>query len=349
MNYYLGLIGAAKTSRAALANEDGNIIKVILGPPMTIRVNKNIKNYLKITFEQLCLQSGINYDILLDKLKSACIAMSGVYFKSDNYALRQILNQLGPWDKFKVITCEDVNAHLAANFISIGGVIVASTGSNVFLGSSGTEEPIRVDGWGSDIGDDGSGYYLGRKCLRTLFKGLDGRLERSKILEKYVLEHLGLSRIEDLVQWFYGTRRTVNWRSDLADLTVPLVKAAEMEEYRLSVEIVKEGASALSKSMRVAFKKAEIIKEKFSIDPCPVILEGGIFEHSRIYRSHFQSKINELSSGLIKWKATKPKYLPIVGALALAVSENKYIGDINRIHKVLEKSANELRLLVDWS
>jgi N-acetylglucosamine kinase-like BadF-type ATPase len=349
MGYYLGLIGTAKLSRIAITDENGNIIKVILSPPLTIRVNENIKNYLKITFDQLCTQAGISYKTLLDNLISACFSMSGVYFKSDQYALEQILHQLGFLGRFKLIVCEDANAHLASNFISIGGVIIASTGSNVFIKGFGLDEPIRVDGWGSDIGDDGSGYYLGRRCLRALFKGLDGRIKRSYILEKYVLEHVGLTKIEDLVQWFYNTRITINWRADLADLSIPLIKAAEIENDRLSMKIVKEGAIKLSESMKVAFKKAKNKKDNFNINPCPIILEGGIFEHSNIYRSHFQSKINELSSDSIKWKAIKPKYLPVVGALALAISKNKYIENTNKLHTRLIKSADKLKLFVAYN
>jgi N-acetylglucosamine kinase-like BadF-type ATPase len=346
MKYYLGLVGTGKISSAALADEMGNIRTIISAPPLNMRVNENIKHYLKITFDQLCSQIGMNYEEFLRGLKGSCFAMSGVYTPYDNYSLVQILNQLGIWDDSSLVTCEDANALLAANFFSIGCVVIASTGSNIFFRGIDMADPIRVDGWGSVLGDDGSGYYLGRICLRTLFKGLDGRQRRSAVLERYVLKHLRLLKIEDLVQWYYSSRKTVNWRADLADLTIPLVEAAELENDILAKKIVNDGAKILLKSMDVGFKKAQKYKEKFNINPIPVILEGGIFENSKIYWDSFQSKIKECYTDEFPWQATKPRFLPVVGALALAIANNKYLDSTNKLHKTLEECAIDRKLLV---
>lgn len=344
MSYFLGLIGAARISRIALANEKGEILKVILAPPLTIRVNESIKEHLKNTFEQLCLQAGIEYKEILSDLKSACFSMSGICFESDSYALKQILNQIGFSGDFNLTICEDVYSHLASNFLSSGGVVIAGTGSNVFLRGTDMIEPIRVDGWGSVIGDSGSGYSLGRRCLRDLFKGLDGRLPRSEILEQRILKHVGLTKVEDLIQWFYNSRKTINWRADVADLAIPLIEAAESYEDKLARSILEEGASLLLKSVIVAFDKAYERKKNFSDKPFQIILEGGIFENSKIYKELFKSKISELSNDFVEWKAVDPLYVPIVGSLALAISENKYINNISQTHLNLIDSANNLGL-----
>lgn len=346
MKLYLGMVGAAKTSYAAVCDSSGEIIKVIKAPPLTIRVNENLKYFLKITLEELCNQAEIDFNHFITNLEGCCIAMSGVYFDSDVTALKKLLEQIGFWGNFNFVICEDVFAHIAANIIPFGGVVIAGTGSNVFLNTGFSSKPIRVDGWGSDLGDDGSGYFLGRSCLRMIFQGYDKRIKRSPLLEKAVLEYLDLSKIEDLVQWFYSSRKTIYWRSALSDLSIPLIHAAEIENDELSLSILNDGVEALLKSLVVALNLAKKQFTKYTNEPFQIILEGGLFENSRTYKESFQKKIDEFSRKGFNCAASNPKYLPIIGSLAISISKNTSIDNTLLEVKNLQKSASSHNLKV---
>lgn len=335
-SYYLGIVGAANKSSAALAREDGTIITSILdAPPLLIAVNIDVRNNLEKTVIRVAELAGLAMYSLAKKLRGVCVAMSGVYTHRDRLALMNLMDQIGLVGDFHRVVSEDANAHLAANFLDTGGVVIASTGSNVFIGARGMQEALRVDGWGSDIGDDGGGYDLGRKCLRALFKAEDGRYPGSNILKDLVLKHTGVSTLDALIEWFYRSRSTVRWRSDIADLAIPLIEAAEDNNLDpLAYWLVSEGANDLFNAFETANRRIQ--HEKGAVEdqrrnalrafqPVPLILEGGLFENSSIYRRRFLNGIHALNPCLVRWRPVTPAYRPVVGALALAISARPFL------------------------
>lgn len=329
-------MGTANKSSLALAKTDGTIIEAYLdAPALTIAVNPNIRNDLLASISKIAARVHLNMRSLIERLCGVCIAMSGVYTSRDRIDLLNIMDQIGLVGDFHRVACEDANAHLAANFLDFGGVVIASTGSNVFIKSRDVDEPLRVDGWGSDIGDDGSGYDLGRKCLRALFKAKDKRYPRSEYVESMILQHAGVSSIDGLIEWFYRSRRTSHWRSDLADLAIPLREAAECKEsdpwaYRLMAN----GANALYHAFETAIYRINMDNEAFSesikkslikTSPIPIILEGGLFENSIIYQRRFLNGIFALNNSEITWQPTAPEYRPVVGAVALAIHGHPFL------------------------
>lgn len=344
MGLYLGLLGAARVSRAVLATDEGKIVAHILAPPLTIRVNAKVSLHLRQTFERLAKVGGTNFEAMVNDLRGACIAMSGVYLESDRAALKQVLHKIGFSGPFRLVTCEDSNAHLAANSLTYGAVVMASTGSNVFLRGHGMMNPIRVDGWGSVIGDEGGGYDLGIKCLQAVLKGIDGRMTQSSMLENKLLHYIGLSSIEDIIPWYYNVHETIRWRSDIADLAIPLIDAAERDNDKIARQIVMKAALLLRNSLQVAIESATELRDKFSPEPVPLVLEGGLFRHSEIYVETFTSWLSSRPACDIQWKVVRPKYQPVVGALALALSGEPYLeGELAKYDSIWG-SAEEERL-----
>src|SRR5438128_1339137 len=55
-----------------------------------------------------------------------------------------------------------------------GIVIVSGTGS-IAYGRNANGEAARAGGWGHMIGDEGSGYWIGREALTAVMRAADGR------------------------------------------------------------------------------------------------------------------------------------------------------------------------------
>ena len=62
-----------------------------------------------------------------------------------------------------VVTNDAVTAHLGALGGEPGAVIVAGTGAIAL--AAAPEGWARADGWGTMLGDDGGGYWIGRRAL----------------------------------------------------------------------------------------------------------------------------------------------------------------------------------------
>ena len=80
-----------------------------------------------------------------------------------------------------VLATDAVTSYLGAVGVVPGVVIAAGTGT-IGLASDAKGRCERVDGWGSTLGDDGSGYAVARAGLRAAFRSVDGRGGGSKAL-----------------------------------------------------------------------------------------------------------------------------------------------------------------------
>lgn len=99
-----------------------------------------------------------------------------------------------------------------------GVLLIAGTGSIAWgRGEDGREG--RVGGWGHHIGDEGSGYAIGREALRAVARQADGRAPRTR-LRVAVLDALELPDPDALVPWASGASK-----AEVAALA-PVVAAA---------------------------------------------------------------------------------------------------------------------------
>lgn len=323
MKYYLGLLGAARISRAVLAKETGEIIVSIIAPPLTLWVNKTLSFHLRETFERLANEARLTYSDMVKNLKGACISMSGLRYDCDLASVRQILHKIQFEGDSEPLICRDTCAHFAASFIKYGGLVIASTGSIVILQGHDLTKPITVNGWGSVLGDEGGGYDLGTHCLQYIFKAHDGKNKKSQALEQKILEHLGLTKIDEIIPWYYRIRESFVWRSEIADLSTPLIELAEKGNDPIAQEIVKERAHLLLGSFKFAISKAQLQKDEYR-ETMPLILEGGLFENSKIYVETFRSWLEENKMSELSFKIKPPKYHPVIGSLALAMTGAPY-------------------------
>ncbi len=101
------------------------------------------------------------------------LAGSGVYAGRGDAALAELLRSLGldcPWR-----LASDIEIAFAAGTPATDGIVlIAGTGA-VAGGIQGGALTRQIDGYGWLIGDDGSGFWLGREALRAALAALDGR------------------------------------------------------------------------------------------------------------------------------------------------------------------------------
>ena len=82
-----------------------------------------------------------------------------------------------------------------------GVVVVSGTGS-IAYGVSHHGVAARAGGWGPTLGDEGSGYWIGRRALAAVMRDADGRGPRTD-LTPLVLRHFSLPKPEALVAEIY--------------------------------------------------------------------------------------------------------------------------------------------------
>src|SRR5207247_2867117 len=94
----------------------------------------------------------------------------------------------------------DVEIALAAAFGDGPGVLVNAGTGSIAYARTPDGQVHRAGGHGWQLGDEGGGYWLGRRALDAAARAEDGRGEGSTLLAR-LLSALGLQGFDDLVRW----------------------------------------------------------------------------------------------------------------------------------------------------
>jgi N-acetylglucosamine kinase-like BadF-type ATPase len=160
------------------------------------------------------------------------------------------------------------------------------------------------------LGDEGSGYWIGRQALQAVVRAADGR-GAATALTPLVLEHFGVKRAQDLVQEVYFR---LTQPSAIAGLSA-LVSTAAAEGDSIATTILDASAAELTTA-------ALAVAAQLKLDACPVLLSGGVFRSSPRLMSCVTARLNE---ALPQVSVELLKEEPVSGAvrLALALAEGR--------------------------
>ncbi len=200
----------------------------------------------------------------------------------------------------------DARIALEAAFSGGTGIIViAGTGSIVF-GKGARGKVLRSGGWGRIIGDEGSGYALGRELFRAVAAELDGRGKKTR-LRAALGKTFGLRTQADIVRALYKEE------FDVAS-AAPLVTRAAGQGDPVARRLVREAADELvSVIVPVASKLAPRRRHSGSV---PLVFIGSVLtsqnELSRSVRRSLRRACPQVT-------VTHPDAAPVHGASLLAL------------------------------
>lgn len=131
-------------------------------------------------------------------LRAVYAALAGTGRESVRVDVERALVREGIAGRVRVDT--DVRAAFHRAFGTGPGILLVSGTGSIGWGRSESGREGRVGGWGTVIGDEGSGYGIGREALRRVARAADGRGPETG-LTRAVLDFLDLERPEELVEW----------------------------------------------------------------------------------------------------------------------------------------------------
>ena len=118
-----------------------------------------------------------------------CLGIAGVDRASDEAVVRSIMNRIGY--KARILVVNDALIALQAGVGDAAGIVIVSGTGSIAYGRNDHGEASRAGGWGYVLGDEGSGYWIGRLALRAVVRHADGR-GRVTSLTPRLLAHFGV-------------------------------------------------------------------------------------------------------------------------------------------------------------
>jgi len=302
MRYYIGLDGGGTKTVCLLGSERGEVLaRGVAGP----------SNHNTVGLEQAqaalktCICDAIDkHGPRFHDIESIAIGMSGIDRPADRALITEIIDKLGLRFRLRLVDNDASIALAGATHGQPGVVIICGTGSIAF-GMNSKGERRRSSGWGPVLGDEGSGYDIGRQAMIAALRDADGR-GHATILRRMLIEHLQLSSIENLVGKVYGERMPANEIAALA----PLVFTAASKDDDVATKILANAGKELAEAAVAVIHKLGLGETEFD-----VALVGSVFKSTGILKDVLIEMIYR-SAPLAKVIA--PRFEPVVGALIMA-------------------------------
>jgi N-acetylglucosamine kinase-like BadF-type ATPase len=301
MKYLIGIDGGGTKTDSAIADLSGKIIHQTTGKPsnfLVVGIEQAVENIFSLIEENLFKLEGDFSDV-----KQIVIGVAGAGREEDAQLLEKSFKDYSEEQRvhFKgVKVVSDAHVALEGAFPNSSGcILIAGTGSILF-GKDEKGKVHRVGGFGRLIGDEGSGYSIGRKALNAVTKEIDGRGEWTLITE-LLNNKIDPSVSDELINIVYKEKL------DVASVAKIVIMAAE-EGDEIANKILSDETDEL-----VLYIKAFL--DKIPSGKLNISFSGSLIDNKNFYSDLLKKKIKE---NLPMVKIIKPASSPVQGAILFA-------------------------------
>ena len=210
-------------------------------------------------------------------LHAAWLGLAGIDRQDDCEKLLPHLRSLAE----RVHLTNDGELLLSALDGAVGIALIAGTGS-IALARNAQGQIKRAGGWGHILGDEGSGYDIGRRGLQAATRAADGRGPNTMLLD-LILRHWQLNNADGLIDKVYHDED----KASIAQLSTLVFMAARSKD-SMARTIVQQAAHELALA---AITASAILNHRS--EPLPIALGGGLLLHETDFREQVLEAIGK--------------------------------------------------------
>jgi glucosamine kinase len=299
--HVLGLDAGGTKTVCLLADARGRILAEGRGPGANLHVAGElaVEKVLHEVMETAIGDRAITPDAI-------CLGIAGVDRDDEARTVRAIMRRIG--HKSRVLVVNDALVALVAGAGDAPGiVIIAGTGS-IAYGRNAAGEAARAGGWGHMIGDEGSGYWIGREALAAVMRAADGR-GPATALTSDILAHFTVDDVSRLPRIVYD--REVP-RMSVAALG-PIVQRVADQGDAVATRILERAAEELVLAAQSVASRLEMRGDEFTF-----YLAGGAFPVVPWLAEELSRRLVEVAP---RCQVQVLHEEPAVGAVWLALAE----------------------------
>jgi len=232
-----------------------------------------------------------------DGIGAVCAGAAGVDTPEQERRLHEIIQGLVPRARVRIV--HDTHLILAAAGVEHGIALIAGTGS-VAWARTPDGRTARAGGWGYLLGDEGSGYWVGRAAVRHALRLADEGRQPDRLAQQLAAD-CGLQSPGELLDHFYATPERRYWAGHSR---LVFVQAAVNDP--AAVGIVDRAADALAELIVTVGRRVG--------EAGPVVLGGGLVMHQALLQDRLRQRLK--GAGLTDIRVLDRD--PVHGAVHLA-------------------------------
>jgi N-acetylglucosamine kinase-like BadF-type ATPase len=299
--HVIGIDAGGTKTVCLLADGEGRILAEARGPGANLQASGEleVEKVLHTVMDQAVGDRAI--------LPAAiALGIAGVDREDDAAVIKSIMRRIG--SKARIVVVNDALVALMAGADDDPGVVIIAGTGSIAYGRSAAGVAARAGGWGYILGDEGSGYWIGRRALRAVVRQSDGRGESTR-LTGAVLEHFGVRQPQGLIHEIYD--RTM--RPLVIAALARLVQQTADEGDVVALKILEAAGRELTASARSVTRQLGMQHATF-----PFVLAGGMFKAVPRLVAALETSLPTIASqARVRVLAVEPA----LGAVRLALAE----------------------------
>lgn len=229
-----------------------------------------------------------------------CAGLAGVGNEPERRQVERLLAESGVASRVRVATDGEIALEGALGG-GAGVLLIAGTGS-VAYGRSEDGRVSRCGGWGMIVGDEGSGYAIGRAGLAAVLRSVDRRAPPTAMLDRF-LALLGLDSPHGIPPWVGRAEK-----AEVAALSAHVVEAAEAGDALARDVLEREARGLAEHAVALAARLGPWTGE------VGVVFHGGVLS-SELYASLVRGL---LEATQFPFRVRPPAADAVAGALSFA-------------------------------
>jgi N-acetylglucosamine kinase-like BadF-type ATPase len=303
MTYVLGIDAGGTKTVCLLADEGGTIVAEARGGGANLQAagELEVEKVLHRVMEEALGDRAV-------VPAAICLGIAGVDRPDDSAVVSAIMRRIGY--KARIVVVNDALVALEAGAPGQPGIVVISGTGSISYGRNANGEAARAGGWGYVLGDEGSGYWIGRAALRAVLRQADRR-GPTTLLTELVLQHFGVTAPHELIHHIYNR----DLKPTAIGALATCVQSAFSQADAVAIGILRGAANELEAFALSVARRLELIGEPFVF-----ILAGGIFRAVPWLEQELERRLPGAAPG------TRVRMLdrePATGAVALALQETR--------------------------
>jgi N-acetylglucosamine kinase-like BadF-type ATPase len=259
MFYVLGIDAGGTKTVCHLVDEQGELVAETRGGGANLQASGEL-HVEKVLHDVMDEALGTR-DIVPAAI---CLGIAGVDRPEDSTTVRGIMRRIGY--KARIVVVNDALVALEAGAPGAPGVVIISGTGSISYGRNSRHEGARAGGWGHVLGDEGSGYWIGRAALRAVLREADRR-GRPTVLTPLLLKHFDVSEAQNLIHEVYQNKM----RPASIGALARIVQTAFSDGDAAATGILRAAADELESAGVSVAKRLRLDEEPFAF-----ILAGGI-------------------------------------------------------------------------
>jgi N-acetylglucosamine kinase-like BadF-type ATPase len=299
MRYVLGIDAGGTKTLALLADETGQVVGTALGGGANLKTHGELEVEKVLHHVADVAESRAGF-----RPEAVALGIAGADRPHDRAVLAGVFKRIG--FKSRVVITNDARiAFVAGSDRRVGLALVCGTGS-IAWGRNARGEIARAGGRGWHVGDEGSGFWIGERAIRSVLRASDGRGPATTLTQR-LFQHFEVEGVDGLISAIYDEE----YPRHRVAIFAAKVEAAALEGDRVASGILDSAAVELALA-------AESVVRRLDLETAPydVVLAGGTFAALPGLEADVTRR---LSSGQARVRRLDAE--PAMGAVQLAIEE----------------------------